>query len=254
MRYFIILLLLPMIATAQPVTETVLRSDTNSLDYTRFYGNSQEQVPPTYVIIDSLRRVIDQTAPEGSWDDERIPITSVRVPGTGSPGWTQIYQGEEGSTGVGLYCFDDANEESVYFTLQLPHSWLGAIDGYDSTLNFHVHWLHTSPDTGTVVWGLEYTWASVATDSSARSTYGPNTILAYSGSHPVSGSSWNNVHLMTVFEPITKPDQGWSSMLICRFFRATDVGATLTADACVLEIDCHILKRPRGTRGEYSDE
>lgn len=229
----------------------------STLDYERDGQRMMTKYPDAGVVIDSLRRVIAQTAPEGSWDDERVPITALRVPGTGAPGWTILYKDSaEALAGVGSYCFDDAIEESVYFTLQIPHTWQGSVDGYDSTLNFHVHWLTTGPDTGSVVWGLEYTWASISGgDSTAATTYGPYTNVAYTSAHPISINSFANTHLMSNFPVITKPNMSFSSMLICRFFRVVgDLAGTLTPDACVIEIDCHILKRPRGTRSIYSDD
>lgn len=243
---------------AQVETDVIIQND-STLNYDINYGTRHEERPRISTVVDSLRRVIEQTAPEGSWDDERVPITSVRVPDTGAPSWTQVYADEAGgSAGVGLYCFDNAIEQSVYFTLQIPHTWLGAVNGYDSSLHFHVHWLHSSADTGKVVWGLEYTWASIAGESDPdadAAKFGPTSII-YSGEHPVAGTAVSDRHQMSNFAPITRPDQGWSSMLICRLFRYVGYidGVVMTSDCCVLEIDCHILKRPRGTTTEYSDD
>ena len=254
MKYLIIILLLSCTAVSQEVTSEAIKTDTTNLDVIRYYGEQRSEVPNMQIAIDSLRRLISQVAPEGSWDDERVPIQSVKVAGLQEPQWTRVYRDVgETSEGVFLYCFDDGPaEEEVFFSIQFPHSWNGPAGG-DSTVYAHVHWLHTSNDTGGVVWGLEYTWASVSEDgAAAASAFGPTKVV-YSGAHPVSGSAPKNQHLMTNFDGITKPDQGWSSMMICRLFRANVAGDNKVGDACVLEIDFHIQKRPRGTKDVYQD-
>lgn len=238
---------------SQIQSDVIIQND-STLNYIIDHGKQQEQRPRTSRIIDSLRRVIDQTAPEGSWDDERVPIQSVKTAGIQQPEWDRVYRNSDGtSEGVFLYCFDDGPvEEEVFFSIQFPHTWNGPAGG-DSTVYAHVHWLHTATDTGGVVWGLEYTWATVSENAAAAASAFGTTTIIYSGRHPISGAAPKDQHLMTNFPGITKADQGWSSMMICRLFRANVAGDNKVGDACVLEIDFHIQKRPRGTRDVYKD-
>lgn len=168
------------------------------------------------------------------WEDLRVPVTSTKLGGTKDPGFSKFKDNGSGSQGVFVYHFDKSTEEELYFTVQMPHSWKEG-----STIYPHVHWAPIDTDTGTVVWGLEYTWASI------DGTFGNTTLLDFTADagdgvaykHQIIGSN----------DGIIATNKTLSSMLICRIYRnvASD---TYNNDAALLEIDFHYEMDTIGSR------
>jgi len=165
------------------------------------------------------------------WDDLRVPALSVRVPATGGPDFEQFHSNATGtSTGVFLYWFDPGSVEQIYFVAQMPHSWKG------TPIHPHVHWSPAADTTGTVSWGLEYTWAGINEDF-------PGTQIIYGNSVIGDDQSPNQYHhYLTSLPVVTGSVSGVSSMIVCRLFRdATGVGLGDSSphDAGFLEMDFH---------------
>lgn len=206
--------------------------------------------------IDTLKAVSDSAKlTQGSWDDLRVPMNATRAPTLNYPGFDQVYQDVgETSTGVYLYCFDDGTEESLFFAVQMPYNWFYLSD---ATIYPHVHWIQQTDDTTNVVWGLEYTWARISDGSGESNMSFGSTTIIYSGEHPVGGANGSDLHLMSNFPGIDGNGYTFSSMLICRIFRAVDEAEDeYPADACMLEVDFHYKVRPgaRGTSSVYTDD
>lgn len=167
------------------------------------------------------------------WDDIRVPVTSAKAGGSKVPGFEKFKDNGSGSQGVFTYMFDASQEEELYFTVQLPHSYKPGSDIYP-----HVHWTTTSNNTGNVRWGLEYTW------STTSSVFSNSTILTATSA--ASGTAYTSQY--TAFSAISGTGKNESSMLVCRVFRdADDSGDTHADDTALLEIDFHFEKEKMGT-------
>jgi hypothetical protein len=165
-----------------------------------------------------------------SWEDLRVPVNALKVPTVNPPVWTDYSAGQ-------LLAFETTevagNEEQVFFTVQIPHSYrLG------SDIIPHVHWVpavDTTDATEGVRWGLEYEWVNMeGTFSTTDTIYALETLTK---------GACINTHQLTSFSAITGSGKGISSMLVCRLFRNSSNGADTYdgagANALLLEIDFH---------------
>jgi len=166
------------------------------------------------------------------WEDHRTPVNAVRVPAAKAPTWT-AYGG-----GYILTFSDDAapNEEEVYFTVQLPHSYKIGSDLYP-----HVHWVPEDGTAGVARWGLEYTWTNIdAAVGGTTTIYVNDTNLGA------------DVHHLASFSAITGTGKEISSMLICRLFRNSDDAADTLNGKWIgfLEFDIHYKRDAHGSSQE----
>ena len=176
--------------------------------------------------VEALERV-EKLGP--GWEDMRVPLSSLVVgPGAANaPGFTKVRDNGAGSTGVSTWLFDASQREDLYFACQMPHAWREG-----STCYFHFHWMPTTSGAGTVVWGIEYTWANI------DAVMG-NTTVAVTGD-AAAGTAWT--HQMTNAITLTATGKTASSMLLCRVYRdAASPGDDYAADAALLEVDFHYL-------------
>ena len=172
------------------------------------------------------------------WDDVLVPVTSTKVGGSKDPGFAVFQTDGGGSQGVFAYLFDKASEEELYFVCQVPHSYKVGTD-----IEAHVHWSPIDTGTGKVVWGLEYSWASI------EGNFGATTIV--SGESAGTGTARN--HIVKSFGYLNGTGKGISSILACRVFRkATDSNDTYDNDAALHAIDFHFQKDTLGSRGPYT--
>ncbi|MFC1622062.1 hypothetical protein ACFL13_01620 [Patescibacteria group bacterium] len=171
------------------------------------------------------------------WDDVRVPITGVKTGGSKIPGFVKFKDDGGGSQGVFSYQFDPDQEEEVYFTVQLPHSYKAGSD-----IEPHIHWTPIDGNSGSVIWGLEYTWANY------EGTFSDTTIVTKT--QAASGTAYE--HQIADFAAISGTGQAESSMLICRVYRdATDGSDDYGSDVALLEIDFHFQIEKMGTDDEY---
>lgn len=189
------------------------------------------------VFKDELREyvtsIINNSEPnEYVWDDERVPVTSTRSAAS-APGFAAFPSGENTFT----HLFDKTSEEQLFFTLQIPHKWMTGTNLYP-----HVHWAPTDSDTGSVVWGLDYSWADI------NGTFGANTTITVTD----AGDGTANKHQLAEFSEIDGSGiSGVSSMLVGRLYRdATNGDDDYNADAALLEFDFHIKIDSRGSSQE----
>jgi len=174
---------------------------------------------------------------EPVWDDLKAPATTAKVGGTKDPDFIKITDNGSGSTGVYTYAFDKNTEEELFFVLQFPHEMKTG-----STISPHVHWMPTDTDTGTVRWGLEYTWVDI------NGVFG-NTNIIYS-EDPAAGTALT--HHLAPFPDISGTGiTGVSSMMMVRIFRdAANAADTYDNDAALLEFDIHYQIDTMGSRAE----
>ena len=165
------------------------------------------------------------------WDDIRVPVTSVKTGGLKDPAFQQLLTNGALSVGVYTYAFGNeglaANEEELFFTVQVPHNWKEG-----SNIVPHIHWCPIDATAGNVVWGLEYTLASVGATL-------PVTNIIYTDPSPAAGAF---LHTYAIFDPIDCAGNTISFMIVCRVFRnSSNVLDTLAQEAAMLEIDFHYL-------------
>lgn len=181
------------------------------------------------------------------WDDLRFPALALRTPASGAaaePDLVQFRDDNDGSTGVFSYAFDPGTEEEMYFAVQMPHSWAG------TPISPHVHWAVMVGTTGTVGWGMEYTWAELS------GTFGYTAFIAGNQNYLGEDTLTAYRHYLTSLPDITGTFGSGtiSSMLVGRIFR--DAGASLVADSCpqdavLLELDFHYEIDRLGSDQEY---
>jgi len=170
------------------------------------------------------------------WDDLRVPVTGITGGGgVKQPGFGKVADDGAGSTGVFTYRYDPDAEEELFFNVQMPHAWAEGTEIFP-----HIHWMPTSSSAGNVVWGLEYTKASIG------DAFGDTTILLVTN----AAGGVTNKHQIASWSSIDMTGNKISTMLVCRLFRdATDViNDTYGADAAALEVDFHYQVNSFGSR------
>ncbi|MCF8368567.1 MAG: LamG domain-containing protein [Bacteroidales bacterium] len=160
--------------------------------------------------------------------------------------WTDGLVGSSVTASVGVYTywFDSENEEELYFSVQLPHSWLQGSD-----ILPHVHWVgdENGGSGEDVCWGLEYTWSNIG-------TVFPNTTTIYSDTTIFNEPIVKAKHYLTKLPTISGSGKTLSSMIQCRVFRdASGKGGTdaYTGKAGLLEIDFHYQVDALGSDEEF---
>ena len=171
------------------------------------------------------------------WDDLRFPASSFNPPGiVTDPDWENVWGG------LYLLGFDASTEESIFLQAQMPHGW-------DRTaIEPHLHITQGSDSSsGTNLWGLEYSWASIGENfnSVSYTNYATNAF---------DGTQYK--HSYVDFPSITpnSSQTGLSSCIIMRLFRnAADDGDTFGQDAYLIEFDIHYRFDRPGSINEASD-
>lgn len=152
------------------------------------------------------------------FDDIRVAINALKIGPSGAPTFS--------SSPPWVYLFDHTAINSVYFNIQLPHSYKE-----ESALTPHIHFIPTTNNTGTIRMHLDYEWQDIDSSFSAVTTiYKIFTIDANS----------MNKHILMNFPVINGTGKHISSMLSCKLYRqATDVSDTYPDDIGLLEFDVH---------------
>jgi hypothetical protein len=175
------------------------------------------------------------------WEDFRMPATSSKTGGSKDPDFAKFVDNGSGSQGVFTYLFDKTTEEELYFIMQLPHQW---VEG--SEIRPHVHCAPMDTGTGTLRWGLEYTWQNVFGGAF------PATQIIYTAATAMPGVAKS--HLLLPFtSAIDGTGKTLSSCLFLRVFRDT-ANDNYNNDAALIELDFHILMEGwrSGSEAEYS--
>ena len=174
------------------------------------------------------------------WDDIQIPGFSTKA-STNAPTFAMFM----GGTFINYFEDVSNNENQVFFTVQLPHTWAG------TAIYPHIHFSpETDAGSAVVRWGLEYTWVSY--DASTPLVFPSPTIIYVNATVPASSAK---KHLLASFGPITpSASQNMiSSMLVCRLFRnSSDPADTYIGRAGFLQFDIHIEKNTEGSHTEFT--
>jgi len=238
-------MLIPRMTTAQrnaitSPAEGLFVYDTDEKIFYYYNGTEWVDMPTKNVAsTDTSVTISKQLILEGDalvWDDLRVPVTSSSRGGSHDPSFSRFESNS--SQGVFIYYFDKSTEEELYFTVQLPHSYVAGSD-----LHAHVHWVPKyAGGSGNVVWGIEYIWANVNDDFPSSTSFTTGTASVPS----------TIKHSICSLGTIDGTGKDFSSMLICRIYRdASNSSDTYSNDAGLLEIDFHYQKSTLGTTSEY---
>jgi len=172
---------------------------------------------------------------ETVWDDLRVNINAIKVTGASQPAWTKFKDDGAGSVGVYTHYFSPTVMNEGWFEAQLPHKWKEG-----TTIYPHVHWAPVTTNTGTVRWGLEYTWAN------PNGTFS-NTTIIY-GEQAGAGTAFGH-QIVNFGSGITASGKTISGILLCRIFRdAAHANDTYTGNAALLSSDIHYEVDTIGSR------
>ena len=169
------------------------------------------------------------------WDDMRAPATAVK--GGGSP--------PSDDTTNGCLLFSGSATNSVFITLQIPHTWYEG-----STLKPHVHWQKTDTSSGDVLWQLDYKWSPINEVMDAAFT----TLQATAVAAGTPDTDTADKHLITPLGDISGQGKQVSDMLICKLSRlGGDASDTYdNQNARFLEFDIHYEVDGLGTAQLYT--
>ena len=165
------------------------------------------------------------------FDDLQVPISTIRLGGA-SPADEVAYK-----DGIVL-SFDNAVDEFIYFTAQLPHSYKEG-----SNLVPHIHWTPKVNGSGggaeNVKWDLTYSWSNkngtIPASSSATITI------------DVQNDSVDD-HLKDNIATLSGSGKEISSLLICSLKRDTAVANNYADEAYLIGLDFHFEKDTVGSR------
>ncbi len=130
------------------------------------------------------------------------------------------------SHGVFTYYFDKDASQELFFSAELPHSWQEQTES-----KWQVHYIRPTHDTGTVVWGLEYSWTN--TDEQFSNT---KTIYVYD-----TAVSKNDINTVSSFNLPDVDGKKINSEMVCRIFRDSgNPKDTYNHEVGLLEIDLHV--------------
>jgi hypothetical protein len=186
---------------------------------------------------DSLRMYGTAT----TWEDLRVDGNMTRV-GESAPTFG-VFLG-----GTYLQWFSKTTDNSVHFSVQMPHAWAEGTD-----IDPHVHWVPNSDGAPAahVVWTLEYTWQNALTGDVFHATSETSGTLTNPSSE-VSGAG-QHAHYITDLGDISGTGKTISSVLVCRLYRDADNAADDYDDtAGLLYFDIHYQVDALGSKDEYT--
>lgn len=168
---------------------------------------------------------------EEQWDDLRVPALSTKInPALSEPAFESLFDG----LFVRKFDTSNADNESVHFLAQIPHSYKEGTD-----LRPHIHWIPDSTDTGDVFWSFEYSRSNI--DGVFGDTITDEIVV------PADGVQFK--HQIAGLTPIDGTGVIISQMFICRLTRRSTTQAkdTFTGNACFLEFDFHFQRNSHGS-------
>ena len=168
-----------------------------------------------------------------SWEDQQIIIGGVKFAGASDPTWT-AYKGGY------VLAFDKAQDNIVYFTAQLSHSYK-----IDSDIEFHMHTVHADGEASVNSrWNFTYSWADIMADF-------PNeTTVSKTVASPNDADKHELHSFSATIEANSGAGQRVSSVILCSLQReGTDaVNDTYDDDIYVVAMDFHIEQDTVGSR------
>jgi len=177
----------------------------------------------------------------GGWRDL---IGSIVVKGSGAndPTWAAI-------TGLGnlsAYSFSATKMEQVWIAYHIDHDYLRGTDIY-----LHTHWINaaSTPNTGVVRWGFEYT---VAKGHQQQAFAAPTTV--YINQTCDSTRYMHHIAEIALADVVPSTNLEPDSIIYARIFRdATDEADTCTDAVYLLTADCHYQSWKWSTENKSPD-
>ncbi len=160
------------------------------------------------------------------WNDIQVPLVGRAQPGAGGDGPTlkALQTDGAGSEGVHQYAYPANADKWLHFTVEIPHSWL-----LESELRPHMHWAPSTGGGGNVVWGIEYSFATV------DGTFGATTTItvtdAAGGALKQHYAAFSAISMVGI--------TGLDTILLGRIYRDTGGSDTYGADAFGLDVGFH---------------
>lgn len=180
------------------------------------------------------------------WDDVRVPMTATTKGGSKDPGFQSYRTNGSGSQGVFAYYFDNATEEEMYFSCQLPH-------GYKQGTNLQPHVHFSVPGAGSAgqypQFGLEYVISSIGNIDGSTSIIYADCTSAANATTSGDASLVAYKHYRQNLPDISGTNLTISAMMSGRVFR--NAGGTdddYGSDSILHEIDFHIEMDTVGSR------
>lgn len=183
-------------------------------------------------VVDSVTIFIDTDWEGYYWDDLRFPVSTLRLPASNPPTATN-YLGSQ------VLAFPTNADASIYFIVQMPHSWITGTD-IDPHIHYTLSTNGTNPDS--VRWVFTYSWVGINGQFPTQTTVNKTDIVT---------SKVDSTHYLLDLGSIDASGiTGVSSMIICSLTRDVsedDYGGSIY----LLEIDIHYLSDAKGSRQEY---
>lgn len=171
------------------------------------------------------------------WEDLRFPVQKLTVPAVNNPTITAYKSGM-------VLSFDDeaveGNEERVYFSAQLPHTYK-----MGTNLSPHVHWVGEDGTAGNVRWKLTYNIAAIGV------AFGDNVVVV--GDVANGGADKHNYGNIADIDMSTFTDITDTSIMIIGELRRNSSHANDTLNgkaAYLLEFDIHYQINKLGSSDE----
>lgn len=165
------------------------------------------------------------------WDDQQVDISSVRLPASGAPSW-QAYKGGQ------VLSFAAAATNTIYFTVQLPHSYKEGSD-----IEFHIHLAYADGNAGNTAWTFTHSAAAIG------GTFPEETTVSLVAAASPGEADNHSVHDLAT---ITGAGLGISSMALCSLARVGgDASDTYASAAYLVGLDFHVRKDTLGSYQEY---
>lgn len=177
---------------------------------------------------------VDTSTPAWGWRDLTADIT-VRGTGAADPTFA-VY----GATALRAFQFSATVMQEVFLVFHVPHDWVPGSDIF-----IHAHWSNAAaaPNTGTVRWGFEYSFAK-GFDQEAFPT--PTIVYAQQAS-----SATRYRHMVTETTAVTIATMEVDGLILMRAFRDAANAADTCTDAVFLHtVDIHYQSTNMATAGK----
>ena len=245
---FLILLLIPLFCFGQYVNdlEKITVANIVAKDSVNFYAemlNGSSALTPYKLPLDSLKKYLEgyiQIALLDTmtyWDDLIFSIANSKTPASGYPDLETFIGGTK------LLAFDKNTDQTVYMSGELLHRWKIGTD-----IDTHIHWAEgATPDSGSVVWGLEIGFAEIGDAFVILDTLFA-TDAADSIAYHHSYADFGELD-MSAYTALTDV----SGNFVLRFYRDANAAAdTYDHDAYAITVGFHYQIDTFGSRSEYS--
>ncbi len=173
------------------------------------------------------------------WND-LVQDVVVRAGSPNAPGINPLRDG------IYAYAFDADTMNECFSNFHLGHDYVPG-----SMVFPHVHWSPNTTSTGTVRWGVEYTWARRA-DSTGQVSF-PATSTLYIETTIASNSQYYHmVNESPDGAGIPGSTMEVDSIILCRFFRdAAHVNDTFPDPVFLLSVDLHYQSLVKTTPSRF---